>query len=137
MSLLRAAGKGGSASLPSSGGQIHDFPRAFRLTSRRQFLTVYEQGRRISCPSFTLFGLPNSIDHRRMGVTVTRKIGGAVVRNRAKRLLREVFRHRGRTLHPPLDLVVNVRHGLFRGDLVQIERDLVQCFDRLVARSRP
>jgi len=71
-----------------------------------------------------------------MGVTVTRKIGSAVVRNRAKRLLREVFRRRGRRLQPPLDLVVNVRHGLFRGDIGQIEQDLVQCFDRLVRRAR-
>ena len=136
MSFPRAAGKGGSASLPSPDGQDQDFPRAFRLTSRRQFLTVYEQGHRASCPSFTVFGLPNSIDHCRMGVTVTRKIGGAVVRNRAKRLLREVFRRRGRQLQPPIDLVVNVRHGLFRSDIGQIERDLVQCFDRLVRRSR-
>lgn len=55
----------------------------------------------------TLFTLPNGLDVARLGVIATRRVGGAVRRNRAKRLVRELFRHRkGR---PGRDVVVLVR----------------------------
>ena len=59
--------------------------------------------------AFALFGRPNGLDHSRLGLTVTRKVGSAVRRNRVKRVLRQIYRtNRGR-LQAPLDIVVNVR----------------------------
>src|SRR5262245_53958759 len=69
------------------------FPRSSRLTSRRQFLEVYDQGRKVRRACFTIFGLPNNLGEFRLGVTVTRRVGHAVTRNRIKRKLREAFRH--------------------------------------------
>lgn len=132
MSLAGAAGKGGSASQPSD----RVFPRSCRLTTRRQFLNVYEHGRRVTTTSFTLFGLPNSLEHCRIGLTVTRRIGGAAQRNRAKRLLREAFRGQRHAMQPPMDLVVNARHPILEAGLEQLEHELRRSFDRLGSRWR-
>ena len=130
------AGKDASVSPPEAPKPDQRFPRSCRLTNRRQFLAVYGRGRRVSSSSFTLFCLPNSLDHCRLGVTVSRKTGGAVRRNRCKRLLREVFRRHRRELSPALDLVVNAHPALVGRTLDQIEDEFLQAFGRLARSQR-
>ena len=65
--------------------------RAARLSSRAEFSRVYREGRRYSGEALVLYFRP-SAELRRVGVTAGRRLGGAVVRNRAKRRLREAFR---------------------------------------------
>lgn len=85
------------------------FTTADRLLRRRDFLRVYDLGRRVNEQSFLLFYLRNDVGRHRLGLTVPRKLGNAVKRNRVKRRLREVFRlHRGSLGEVALDLVVNV-----------------------------
>ena len=86
--------------------------------------------------SFTLFGLPNELDTCRLGLTVTRKFGGAARRNRAKRLLREVFRLHRHELSPALDLVVNPRPNLRERTLSELEAEFLGCFRRLARGLR-
>jgi ribonuclease P protein component len=76
-----------------------DFQRAFR--------------RRASAadPSIIVYGHPNGLPHPRLGLSVSRKVGGAVVRNRWKRLLREAFRLARPQLPPGVDLIVVPRVG--------------------------
>lgn len=63
------------------------------LRGRGDFLKVYQRGKRYEGLVLTAFVLPNRLSHHRVGVTASRKTaGGAVQRNRAKRLLRETFR---------------------------------------------
>lgn len=54
----------------------------------------------------TIFFLPNGLDRKRLGVTVSKKIGNAVVRNQAKRKIREIFRHMKNRIDPAMDVVV-------------------------------
>jgi ribonuclease P protein component len=63
-----------------------------RLTRRREFLKVAGRGRKIARPGLLLQALPGTGGPLRLGFTATRRIGGAVVRNRAKRRLREAAR---------------------------------------------
>ncbi len=58
-----------------------------------------------------LFGRENNRDHHRLGITVSRKVGGAVVRNRVKRLFREIFRKSTVDLPNHFDIVVNAKHA--------------------------
>ena len=81
-----------------------------------------------------LFGLPNGLDHSRVGITVTRKVGGAVRRNRVKRTLREVFRMHRHQLRPPMDLVVNARTTIVSSSFAGLETEFLQSFRRLARR---
>ena len=84
---------------------------------------------------FALFGLPNGRGHSRLGVTTTRKLGNAVTRNRARRLVREAYRtHRGE-LPTGLDLVFVVRAPLLRCKPAELGPIMVGAATRLSKES--
>lgn len=67
-------------------------PKNQRLTSNQQFKSVLDRGRRAGDGLLTLYVAPNRCERARLGVSVGKSSGNAVVRNRLKRLLREAFR---------------------------------------------
>lgn len=105
-------------------------PREQRIRKRREFLAVYERGKKVQAAFFVLYILENNLPHHRLGVTVSRKIGPSVVRNRIKRQLREVFRRNKRAISPPCDVVVNARRSAAISSSCQIKGDLLGAFDR-------
>lgn len=70
------------------------------------FARIYRDGVRAGDASLLVFALPNSLDVTRFGVSVSRKLGGAVRRSRLKRLLREAFRLTQHTLPKGFDLIL-------------------------------
>jgi ribonuclease P protein component len=102
------------------------------LRNSRQFRRVYEQGQRIHTPFFSAFFLRNDAGERRYGITVTRKIGCAVIRNRCKRRLREIVRKY--ELCPPypdgFDLVLNVKSELIEADFEQLQKSFARVISR-------
>jgi ribonuclease P protein component len=84
--------------------------RATRVRKRAEFDRIQKGGARVTTRSFVLIveGRPDE-GPARLGITASRKIGGAVVRNRAKRLVREAFRALGELFPSGIDLVVIVR----------------------------
>lgn len=88
------------------------FPRAHRLRRREDFLRVQREGTRVHTRHYVIVVLSRPEGGvRRLGITVTRKIAGAVGRNRVKRVLREVFRL-NRDLFPlSSDIVVIAKSG--------------------------
>ena len=133
MSCPAAAGRGGSASRSDPDRR---FPRSSRLTSRRQFLEIYDRGRKVISDSFVLFAMPNDLGRCRLGITVTRKVGTAVRRNRIKRRVREVFRLHRSSLSPGLDLVVNARSALDATPVPELEAEFMARFEQLARRFR-
>jgi ribonuclease P protein component len=86
------------------------FTKDQRLRKRSEFLAVQREGRRIHFPDLVVLVLPNQ-GARRMGVTVSGKVGGAVTRNRVKRLLREAWRRQRQTLPQAHDYVFIARRS--------------------------
>ncbi len=110
------------------------FPRSCRLTARRQFLEVYRRGRKARRPLFLVFGLPNEVGRCRLGITVTRKVGGAVARNRIKRVLRDLFRRNQATFDCPMDLVVNGQRAVLSMPAQRIEREFLSAIAELAGK---
>lgn len=84
-------------------GDRRDEPQRFgrhdRLRKRYEYRQAQLQGRRIHTEHFLIIVQPNASSNTRLGITVTKKVGSAVQRNRIKRIVREVFR-RNRALFP-------------------------------------
>ncbi len=133
-SLLDVAERVASVSRSEASETDQRFPRSCRLTARRQFLEVYKCGRKARRPSFTVFGLPNDVGRCRIGLTVTRKIGGAVARNRIKRVLRDVFRRHRMELQPPMDIVINGYRSMLSLPSGQIERQFLDAVSELAGK---
>lgn len=88
-------------------------PPGHRVKKRGEFRRIQGRGRKVHTRHLLLLVHPSlrGAEHPRLGVTVTRKIGNAVARNRVRRRLREIFR-RHRDLFPPAsDVVVIVKRG--------------------------
>ena len=99
-----------------------------RVRRRPEYVAIYEQGRRHTGRLMTVFVQVNQLGRARLGIAATRKLGPAVVRNRAKRLVREVFRRN----KPPggLDIVVIPRRELVEADYAHVESDFLSILAR-------
>ena len=102
------------------------FTRADRIKYGRYFSRVRQAGERIATGCLVANWLRLSADARsRLGVITSGKLGGAVVRNRARRLLRESFRLNQHQLAQPVDLVLVARASILGKTFDQVERDLL------------
>ena len=86
------------------------------IKENRTFRRMYSRGRSAVTPFLVLYCRPNGRDHDRLGVTVSTKLGGAVVRNRARRRLWEVYRLALPQLRQGYDIVLVARARAVDGD---------------------
>jgi len=93
-----------------SAGSVHkkkfSFRRHERLRRQKDFQLTLRHGSRRQTKNFTIILRPNALEFSRLGVTVSKKVGNAVKRNRVKRCLREFFRLHKHKLPPSHDLVI-------------------------------
>lgn len=106
------------------------FPRDYRIRRDADFQRAYQRRCRASDERLLVFGCSNGLDHPRLGLSVSRKVGKATVRNRWKRLVREAFRLSKQRLPAGIDLVVIPRQGA-EPDLAGLRDSLVALADRL------
>jgi ribonuclease P protein component len=109
------------------------FPKKYRLLRRAEFRRVYEEGQRRSASLCTVFFRSNGLGHSRLGITVPARVGRAVVRNRIKRRLREIFRLNRPSLPAGWDIVVNPRAQAAEAEFTRFERE----FLRLIPKEPP
>ncbi len=100
------------------------FPKSARLLARREFLFLQSRGKRRHCPHFVVVLSPARSGKSRLGITVTRRFGNAVARNRMKRLLREFFRTRRAAIAPAYDMVIIPRVGAHTLPFAHIAEEL-------------
>ena len=108
----------------------YPLPPARRIRRRGEFQRVFEVGRRVHGRYLTVVAAPSTGDATRLGIVASRKVGGAVVRNRAKRLIREVFRT---AFGPavPFDLVVIAKSAATQAKVDGIRSDYQMTLKRL------
>jgi ribonuclease P protein component len=111
------------------------FTRSQRVRRRREFQRVFDEGFRVSSRYFTLLVASGTKPPARLGIVASRKLGNAVARNRAKRLIREVFR-RTDPADAAVDVVVIPRRELFDAPFTTLERDFQAAWRRALTRRR-
>ena len=102
------------------------FSRAMRIKQGRDFSRVRQDGQRLvlGCMIANWRKLPADSTHR-LGVVTSGRIGNAVVRNRARRLLREAFRTHQHDFTQPLDLVLVARNSIVGKGFADVEKDFL------------
>lgn len=104
------------------------FPKTLRLLRRAEFRRVYEEGQRRSASLCTIFFKPNGLTESRLGVTTPRQLGKAVVRNRVRRRLREVFRRHRPEIARGWDIVLNPRPPILKASFEALTREMLRLF---------
>jgi ribonuclease P protein component len=105
--------------------------RASRLAQSRDFARVRQQGERLAqgCLIANWNKLPDGTSPK-LGVVTSKRIGGAVARSRARRLLRETFRQHQHEFAQPVELVLVARNSIAGKKFADVEKDFLTALNR-------
>ena len=105
------------------------FPRTARLLRHADFEQVYKRGQRHYSSHMTVFYLPRDPENgMRVGFTVSKVLGGAVIRNRMKRRLREAVRVEGLRPNVAVDVVINPKKTSLTAEFVDLRKEVGRAF---------
>ena len=108
------------------------FSRGCRIRKHNIYQLLFRKGRRIALPHFVIYYAARDSEPSRLGTTVSRKVGNAVVRNHCKRQLKEFFRCTRHLLNSSYDLSILARPGAAKLSSLQVRQEL---FDGLNSAS--
>jgi ribonuclease P protein component len=123
--LRRVVRRAVIGSLPYSAGRL-DFPREARLVRRGEFDAVYRSGKRRSNSHFTVFLRANQLPHTRFGFSIKKALGGAVVRNRIRRRVREIVRCHRLEIPAGWDVVIHPKSNVANAEFAALTADLLR-----------
>jgi len=103
------------------------YPSTARLRKRSEFLSLKDSAQKYASRGILVVWRVNNLAHARLGVTVSKKVGCAVTRNRIKRFVRETFRN-NLLLLPAVDLNVIARSEAATMDFHGLQQELLKAF---------
>ncbi|MBP7866179.1 MAG: ribonuclease P protein component [Acidobacteria bacterium] len=112
------------------------FPPGARVRKHREFDEVYQKGARIDTPFFVLYHRKGTRPSHRLGMTVSKRIGKACVRNRVKRLFRDIFRKNKPLGTECWDIVLNARKSAATATRAELEAEYRRALARLTAPGK-
>jgi ribonuclease P protein component len=115
---------------------VAEWPRDFRLLHRPQFDAVYREGQRRACPLFVIFYRPNGLDRNRFGMSVRKALGGAVVRNRVRRRIREILRQHRQEIAPGWDIVMQPRTPAVKASFPHLTAEVLRLLRSATSLGR-
>jgi ribonuclease P protein component len=101
------------------------------LVQRGEFDAVYRTGKRRSNSHFTVFFRANQMPQSRFGFSIKKAIGGAVVRNRIRRRVREIVRSHRRDIAGGWDFVIHPKKSVFRAEFAVVTADLLRLVEKI------
>jgi ribonuclease P protein component len=104
-------------------------PKSARLLKRAEFLKLSRTGAKLQSASFIVISGTNHGPESRLGITVSGRVGNAVIRNRIKRQVREFFRRRRAGLRQGVDIVVIARKSAADRATADLESELARTFN--------
>ena len=107
-------------------------PRAMSMTRRSEFARVRKEGASVACRHFVLATLADSsLEHLKVGLITSRRVGKAVTRNKIRRRLRSILSKHGDRVESGRYLVMVARHRAGEADFRQLEADWLRLAKRL------
>lgn len=110
------------------------FPKESRLRKRQEYLDIQHRGVRVQSAGFTGLVRIRKTGPKRLGITASKKLGNAVVRNRTKRLIREAYRRGKIRLPDCIDLVIVAKKAAAHMDTEAVFHDLTLLGQRVMRR---
>jgi ribonuclease P protein component len=126
--LRRDAGRA-AIGLPPNRPAGLDFPREARLVRRGEFDAVYRAGKRRSSAHFTIFLRANQMECSRYGFSIKKALGGAVVRNRIRRRVREIVRCHRQEIPAGWDIVIHPKSGVANAEFTALTAELLRLLE--------
>jgi ribonuclease P protein component len=111
-------------------------PKKARLRKRPEFIHLSRSGQKQHTTHFLVITRETDRSEARLGITVSSKIGNAVVRNRIKRLLRECFRQWSHQIVPTKDVLIIAKPGAAGLSSMQVASEICQCLTDSRVRKR-
>jgi ribonuclease P protein component len=113
------------------------FPPAHKIKSNDDFQRAYQAKRSSADPRLIVYAFQNGLSHSRCGLSVSKKVGGAVVRNRAKRILREAYRLTECQLPSGFDFVLIPRGTVLATTLEEWKESLIALANQAAGKWEP
>lgn len=107
-----------------------------RLTDSSEFERVYRRGVAYRGRLLSVHAFPNGLGSVRLGLSVSKKVGNAVVRNRVRRRIKELFRASIAEVSPGLDVVVSARPGAGEADSEDLRKDLQKALEEFSEKEK-
>lgn len=107
-----------------------------RLRSNAEFQRVFGEGRSVANRYMAVYFLAHE-GSSRIGITVSRRLGGAVARNRIRRRIREAVRRVASVVPPGWDLVIVARRGAIAASFAELERGVALLFQSAGMATQP
>ena len=104
---------------------------AFTVKENYEFRRIYRKGKSAVSPQLVIYCQRNRRGHSRLGVSVSTKLGCAVVRNRVRRRIREIYRLNKAKMLPGYDLIVVARVRAVETDYQKLDRTYLRLLEQL------
>jgi len=106
--------------------KVLQFPRDARIVRRGDFDAVYRAGKRRSNSHFTVFFRANDLPQSRFGFSIKKALGGAIVRNRMRRRIREIVRCHRQEIPVGWDFVIHPKSAVAGAPFLTVTADLLK-----------
>ena len=100
------------------------------LRKKSDFDSMYKRGKSVGDRYLVLFYRKNNLPYNRTGFLASKKVGNSVQRNRARRLMKESYRHLEKSLPIGYDFIIIARNTISRRKCMEVERSLMSAFRR-------
>lgn len=104
--------------------------KKYSIRKNSEFRAVYKRGRSFSNYVLVLYIYKNNCDYNRLGVTVSKKVGNSVARNRIKRLIKESYRLNSDSINKGYDLIFIARNPAKGKSYKDIEKAIINLFNK-------
>ncbi|WAA09534.1 ribonuclease P protein component [Fervidibacillus albus] len=99
--------------------------KKYRIKKNEDFQKIFQKGKSTANRQFIIYRLENGRDHFRIGLSVSKKIGNAVVRNRIKRYVRQAFHELEQEIRPSYDLIIIARKSAKDMSYQEVKKSLI------------